>query len=60
VDDAIAIPLKRGANRILFLRAEPAAAVAALRRLRRKDVALALFELLANLHDAITPPVMPA
>ena len=48
VDDAIAIALKRRADRILGFGAQPAACVGALGRLRRENVALPPFELLPD------------
>ena len=48
VDDAIAIALKGRPDPVLVLRTQPAAAVGALRCLRRQNLALALLELLAD------------
>jgi hypothetical protein len=48
VDDAVAIALKGGADVVFELGAEAAARVGALGRLRREDLALARFELLAD------------
>ena len=53
VDDAIAIALKRRPDVVFRLRPQPAARVGALGRLRREDLALARFELLANRHDTM-------
>ena len=55
VDDAIAIALKRRTDRVLGLGTQPAAAVGALGRLRRQDLALALLELLADAVMARRP-----
>ena len=50
VDDAIAIALKRRTDRILGLVLQASPGVAALRRLRREDLALARLEVFANRH----------
>ena len=54
VDDAIAIALERRPHFVFGLRTKTAARVGALGRLRREDVALARFELLADRHR-LTP-----
>src|SRR6185503_10138568 len=52
VDDAVTIALKGGADVVFELGAEAAARVGALGRLRREDLALAGFELLADARRA--------
>ena len=53
VNDPIAIALKGGPDPVLFLRAEPAATVGALRCRRGQNLPFALLQLLADAaHDA--------
>src|SRR5438067_1040495 len=50
VDDPIAVPLKRRPDVVFALGSKPPARVGALGRLRRKNLALARFELFAQRH----------
>src|SRR5687768_17897670 len=55
MNDAVPIALEGGTDRILGLRAQPAPRVAALGRLGRQDLALALLEFLADRHLGRVP-----
>src|SRR5687767_1016748 len=59
MDHAVAVTLKGGADRIFRLRAKPPARLAALGRLRREDLLLALLQLFTYVRHALTPTFIP-